>query len=150
MCVCVCVCVCFLVLLSFVFCLLSCAAAACRPDAADCRSLLSLSLAAAAGRLCLCRCCSAAVLVVLVCSSSSRPGLWSLSLSPVGLGPWCFVTYDLPSLAKPIKGPLWREICPRGPHRLFVHMPGSNQMPFEALYAQVAQLMLVDTQDFLF
>ena len=79
-----------------------------------------------------CRCCSAAVLVVLVCSSSSCPGLWSLSLSPVGLGPWFVLHVISHLLQKPIKRPLWRAICPRGPNRLYVHHARYNQMPCEA------------------
>ena len=108
--------------------LLSCAAAACRPAAAAGRCRLSLSLAAAACRLCLslllCRCPCRLGLFVLVLS-------WSLVAVAVARGPWTlvFVTYDLPSLAKPIKRPLWREICPRGPNWLSVHMPGSNRCP---------------------
>ena len=146
-------CVCVFVL-SFLPCrfrlLLSLAAVAGRSAAAACRCRLSLSFAAAACRLRL----SLLFLPLSLSSWSVRP-CFVLVLGRCrcrlrGPRTLVFDTYDLPSLAKAIQWPLWREICPRGPQWLSVHTGRFKQMPCEALYAQVAQLILVNKQDFLF
>ena len=107
-----------------------------------CRCRLPLLLAVFVCRCCFCRCPCRLGLFVLVLS-------WSLVAVAVAFrGPrtLVFVTYDLPSLEKAIQWPLWREICPRGPQWLSVHTAWFKQMPCEALYAQAAQLMLVNKQ----